>query len=42
MRELSTDEVGGEEMKKNTFCNLKKINYLQFFFGCSFGFAFER
>jgi hypothetical protein len=31
-----------EKKKKNVFYNLKKLFFLQFFFGCSFGFAFQR
>ncbi len=46
MRKLCTDEVGGvkmKKMKKKAFCNLKqKKNSLPLFFGCSFGFAFQR
>jgi hypothetical protein len=47
MRKLCTDEVGGVKTKKNgkktRFAIRKKVCFLlPFFFGCSFGFAFQR
>jgi len=45
MRKLCTDEVGGVKMEKITkkhILQFEKKNSLLLFFGCSFGFAFER
>jgi hypothetical protein len=46
MKKLCTYEVGGVEMKKNEKkkCAViwKNILFLLLFFGCSFGFAFQR
>jgi hypothetical protein len=38
MRKLCTDEVGGVKMKKARFA----IRKILLFFGCSFGFVFQR
>jgi len=46
MRKLWTDEVGGVKMKKNEkkthFVIQKNVFSLLLFFGCSFGFPFQR
>jgi len=42
MRKLCTDEVGGVKMKKKHVMQFGKKISLLLFFGCSFGFAFER
>jgi len=44
-KKFCTDEIAGvkmKKMKKNAFCNSKNIFSLLLFFGCSFGFAFQR
>jgi len=45
LRKLCTDEVGGAKMKKMKimcFAIRKNVFCLLLFFGCSFGFAFQR
>jgi hypothetical protein len=47
LRKLFTDDQNEEKWQKNTFCNLRKRFFFLFlsfgfFFGCSFGFAFQR
>jgi hypothetical protein len=42
IRKLCTDELGGVKMKKNSFCNLKKLIFFTAFLGCSFGYGISK
>ncbi len=46
MKKLCTDEMGRVKMKTENKCVLQFVKkhfiFLLFFFGCSFGFAFQR